>query len=346
MCGVERSDKEARIVITGATGILGSYLTAHLLREGYTDITVAVRSEKSLSKLASFLGKRDFGIGAVNVVFVSLFDMKALAELFRGCDIIYNCAAVVSLDEDSSQNIIEDNVRMAYNIAEAAYSAQVGKFVHVSTIATLSARAYPEMTTEDSHMITLRDKSPYGIGKFFAENEVWRLSQKGLKAVVVNPAVILGEGDWYGSGTPAMFRYISRVTYFYTDGVTGYVSANDTARFMERLAFKKEAVGKRFVLCGENLSYKELITYINESFGKKEPVFRIGSGVVKFLEKGCVFLRKMRIRSAIPPHVFRNLREKASYDGTYAEGVAGIKYTPIRDEIKIIGETYIKDTKN
>lgn len=305
--------------------MVGTHLVLLLLAEGYTNLSVVVRNQNSLNKLLQKLD--DTQQKAITPLFVSLFDIAALKEALQDTELLFHCAAKVDLDNKNPQQLIEDNVRMTHCVAEAAIQANVGRMAHISSIATLTAQPYPTKTTEDDTMTTLRGRSPYSISKFYCEGEIWRIAQRGLEVVVINPAVIIGEGDW-DRGTAQFFKIIDKCPYFYTHGVMGYVSATDVARMSLALSQKAEAVGKRFILCSDNLSYQKLIGYIRVSLRKKGTFTLVPDGIIKALIK------------MTGKRVFDNLIDKECFDGTKAEQTAGITYTSLEEEILKIGTKY------
>lgn len=320
-------NKKGKVAVTGATGMVGTYLVSHLLEEGYDDIVVTVRRQKSLDKLLKTLN--DTQRKCIRPFFVSIFDIAAMTELFKDAELLFHCAATVDLEGKKPQEQIEANVRITHCVAEAALLADVGRMVHISSIATLTSAPYPEKTTEDSTMTTLSGRSSYSISKFYSEGEVWRTAQRGLRVTVINPAVIIGAGDWK-HGTSQFFTIVDKCPYFYTNGVMGYVSAKDVARMSLALAQKEETIGERYILCSDNLSFKELIGDIRTSLGKKGTYLRVPSVLIKAF----IVLTGKK--------VLRNLIDKDLYDGTKAEKAAGIKYSSLKEEINKIGKQYSK----
>jgi nucleoside-diphosphate-sugar epimerase len=99
--------------------------------------------------------------------------------------------------------------------------------------------------------------------------EVWRGISEGLDAVIVNPTIILGVGDWH-KGSAAMFKNAYHEFPWYTDGTSGFVDASDVANIMIRL-MDSDISAERFIISGENRSYKEVFTQMALAFGKKPP---------------------------------------------------------------------------
>ncbi|MEG1553893.1 MAG: NAD-dependent epimerase/dehydratase family protein [Rikenellaceae bacterium] len=329
-------NKKGRVVITGATGLVGSNLVLHLLEEGYDDISIVARNKNKVDAL--FATIPDDKSRNIKVYYASLFDIPSLIDIFKNADFLFNCAAIVDFGKCDIQQLIGDNVRMTHCVAEAALEAKVRRMLHISSIATLTPPLYPAKTTESSIMTTLYNRSPYSKSKFYSEGEVWRVAEKGLEVVIINPAVIIGKGDW-NNGTAQFFKIIDRCPFFYTCGIMGYVSAKDVARFSIALALREEAVGQRFILCSDNLPYKELISYIRHSLSKNSIFVKIPSSLIKALLKLPSFFQ-------VPQDILTNLIDKSLYDGSKAEQVAGIKYTSIATEIDKIGDAFKNRNKH
>ena len=99
--------------------------------------------------------------------------------------------------------------------------------------------------------------------------EVWRGIAEGLQAVIVNPAVILGPGDWT-KGSSKFFMQVYRGLRFHTPGVTAFVDVRDVCRCMMQL-MEQERYGERYTLTAGDLSYRELFNLIADRFQVKRP---------------------------------------------------------------------------
>ncbi|HMG83407.1 MAG TPA: NAD-dependent epimerase/dehydratase family protein, partial [Ferruginibacter sp.] len=113
------------------------------------------------------------------------------------------------------------------------------------------------------------NNSAYGKSKYFGELEVWRGVSEGLDAVIVNPVVILGPGDWNG-GSSKIFKSVYEGFPWYSEGVTGFVDVKDVASAMIQL-MESNVVNERFIISGTNTSFKEVLTLIAKAFGKTAP---------------------------------------------------------------------------
>jgi nucleoside-diphosphate-sugar epimerase len=137
------------------------------------------------------------------------------------------------------------------------------------------------MVTEKMNWTEETSNSIYGKSKYYGEMEVWRGTAEGLKAVIVNPSLIMG-GDNWDSGSSAIFKNVYREFPWYTSGVTGVVDVRDVARAMI-LLMNSPISAERFILSGENLSYRELFTMIANCFGKKPPSKKVSPALAEIV---------------------------------------------------------------
>lgn len=97
--------------------------------------------------------------------------------------------------------------------------------------------------------------SDYSVSKFLAEREVWRSIAEGLNAVIVNPSIIVGAGNW-NSGSCKLFTTVNNGFKYYTEGKTGYVDVRDVVKIVYAL-MESDITNERFILNSENVSYRD-----------------------------------------------------------------------------------------
>ena len=131
--------------------------------------------------------------------------------------------------------------------------------------------------------------------------EVWRAHQEGLKIVIVNPGIIFGTGFW-NQGSSAFFTSINKGFPFYSDGITGYVSATDVVVCMQKL-MTSTIDGERFILIAENRNYKDIIFTIAEKINAKKPTIKATSWLLNCAWRLDWFLNK----------VFKSTRKISKY---------------------------------
>jgi nucleoside-diphosphate-sugar epimerase len=161
------------------------------------------------------------------------------------------------------------NVEGTANVVNAALETGIEKLVHVSSVAALGRKRNNQVVTENMRWDDQSNPSVYGKTKYLAELEVWRAVAEGLNAVIVNPVIILGKGNWE-TGSSATFRNAFNEFPWYTDGVSGFVDAYDVANAMVKL-MESEIVAERFILSAENWTYRDLFTTMANGFDKRPP---------------------------------------------------------------------------
>lgn len=336
------------VAITGATGLVGSHLVAELLREGHFSLRLLMRDRDRLGLLPATLKRYGLEdrIEELERFELSLSNPLQLEEALTGVGRVYHCAAVVSYDPEREEELITLNTEMTTQVARAALSCGVGLLIHVSSIATLGLPKQGEsLITEESVPLTLQGKSAYAIGKFYSENAVRAFALSGLKTIIINPSIILGEGDPALSSTKLVALALGKVVPM-TPGVKGYVDVRDVARAMVVLSERPDAVGRRFVISAENLSFSELFDRLAKAVEKRALRIRMGKFSFSLLygtDRLVAFVtgRKPRMDRALRS----NALESSFYSGEELTRQTGFVYTPMQETIERIARAYVEEKR-
>lgn len=245
------------ILVTGGAGLLGTSLIEQLLAQGKS--VKAIYHSTPLS----------FKHSNVQSVHCDLLDVFELEEAMQHVDEIYHCAGLVSFSPKDEHRLYKVNVEATANLVNAAVSAGVRKIVHVSSVAALGRIRPGQMINESMNWTEETSNSKYGHSKYLGELEVWRGVAEGLNAVVVNPVIILGPGNWE-EGSTKIFKSVYDEFPWYTEGTTGFVDVRDVAKAMIDL-MESEISGERFIISAENATYRSLFNMIADGFKKKRP---------------------------------------------------------------------------
>jgi dihydroflavonol-4-reductase len=319
------NDKKQKIFVTGGTGFLGSYLLRYLIREGYTSVRALRRKDSRLDLLADAAQQVEWVEGDVR-------DYDALEEGMKGADAVIHSAAIVSFDSRDRKLLTRVNVEGTANAVNAALHCGVPRFIHVSSVSALGRVGKTGLVDESARYEPGVAKLWYGLTKYQAEMEVWRGREEGLSVAVVNPSLILGSGDWKGSGTPNVFHKIGTGFPFYATGQNGVVDVRDAARFI-LLLLERGSEGERYILNAENWMYKDLFAAIAQTMGRRAPwipVTPLIGGVAWRAE----LLRAMiqGKRPLITRETVSNTRERWAYANDKSRAL-GFEYTPMIDTI-------------
>ena len=248
-------------LVTGASGLLGVYLIRELLKTNEPVIAIY------RSKIPPQLSPEEQA--QVNWIQGDILDVMFLAEVMEDCDKVYHCAGLVSFSPKRIKDLFKINVDGTANVVNACLAAGVSKLIHVSSVASLGRKRNGQTVTENLKWDDNANPSVYGKTKYLGELEVWRGIAEGLNAVIVNPVIILGKGDWH-SGSGATFKNAYNEFPWFTEGSSGFVDGEDVAKAMVML-MDSEITAERFILSAENWTYRGLFTAMAKGFGKKPP---------------------------------------------------------------------------
>lgn len=263
-------DNDHTILVTGGAGLVGNELITQLVAEGKK--ILAVYNKTPLA---------NFPMELVRQVKCDILDVAGLETIMEGIEQIYHCAAIVSFNPKLKQHLFKVNIEGTANVVNAALNAGVKKIVHVSSVAALGRLRDGETVNEKMQWTEEANNSNYGQSKYLGELEVWRGVGEGLEAVVVNPVIILGAGDWNG-GSSKLFKSIHDNFPWYSNGVSGFVDVKDVAKSMIQL-MQSDISGERFIISAENKSYKEIFDMIAKAFGKKQPHKLVTPSIAKIV---------------------------------------------------------------
>ncbi len=265
-------------LVTGANGFLGARLVRRLVERG-EKVKALVRAGANLREL------RDLPSSQVKIAVGDVRMMDRVFAGLRNCDTMYHVAATYSFDERRSREIMEDSVEGTEAALEAARHAGVEKIVVTSSIAALGTTQEPEAMTEEAEF-NLGDCNSYSAAKHAAEKFALDQVKKGLPVVVVNPAAIVGPGDWKPTPTGRQIvDYLGHSPSFrmpYPRGGLCYVDVDDVADG-HIAAMEKGRVGERYILGGDNLTMKEMLELLSDVTGLAEPGGELSLGKAKIV---------------------------------------------------------------
>jgi nucleoside-diphosphate-sugar epimerase len=248
------------ILVTGGSGLVGKELISQLLAKG--ENVAAIYNKTFLPEFNSPL---------LQQFHCNILDMVGLEEIMQQQNIqqVYHCAAIVTFNPSRKQELFKINIEGTANVVNASLNAGVKKMVHVSSVAALGRIRENEPITEKMNWTEETSNSNYGQSKYLAEIEVWRGIGEGLEAVMVNPTMILGDGDW-NAGSSQIFKSIYHEFPWYAEGVTGFVDVRDVVKAMIAL-MESDISSERFIISAEDRSFKNVFDLIANAFGKKPP---------------------------------------------------------------------------
>lgn len=256
------------VFITGATGFIGSHIARRFLREGY-QVEALKRPERDAGLLTDVADQIKWHEGDIT-------DIPSLEAAIRpGIDVVH-AAAVVSFVPKDRAYMEKVNVEGTANVVNVCLHAGIRKLGYISSVAALGRPATNNQPAGQPVLISEKQKwedsplnSNYAKTKYRGELEVWRGVAEGLNAVMVNPSVVFGPGDWNRSSMQ-LFKYVYDEKRFYPGGLVNYVDVRDVVDAMFRLMVS-DITAERYILNAGTIPYKELLDKIAVALKKRPP---------------------------------------------------------------------------
>jgi len=313
------------ILITGATGFLGSELAMQLVKQGHR-----IRcTKRANSVIPEILLPYQLQIEWVDA---DMMDIFVLENALTGITQVYHCAAWVSLKQADKKPMIGNNVTGTANLVNLCNQNLI-RLVHVSSIAAIGLAKTGDLITENHHLDRATESDGYAISKLESEMEVWRGIAEGLDAVIVNPSIIIGaNAGRRGSGQ--LFETVRKGLKFYTSGSSGIVDVEDVAKCMITLMNGK-INAERYIISAENRDYKQLTAEIATGFGIKPPSIFAKAWMMGFAWRAAAFIAAITGKA---PAIDKISAQAASmtrnYDNAKIKKAIGIEFKPVSVSIK------------
>ena len=335
------------ILVTGGTGLVGSHLLYHLIKNGNAVKAIYRRKHKldSVKKVFSYYSE-DFEslFRKIEWIEADITDIPALEIAFKDVTHVYHSAAFVSFEPDKYRLLRKINIEGTANIVNLCISHNIKKLGYVSSIASLGKNAKSETyINENTEWNPEDDNTVYAITKYGAEIEVWRGSQEGLDVVIVNPGVILGPGFWRSGSSGSLFNHIYKGLHYYTNGITSYIDVCDVSKVLIQL-MDSNIKNERFILASENLSFNDFQTRVAKVLNVK-PAHKEADKLILEIGWRLDWLNhKLRgKRRRLTKQLVQSLHGKRYYENTKIKEALNFEFIPIDDSIKKVSQYFLKD---
>ncbi|HMO41287.1 MAG TPA: NAD-dependent epimerase/dehydratase family protein [Saprospiraceae bacterium] len=260
-----------RILVTGATGLLGSNVVAMLNRRGYR-VRVLLRSSSSTIALQGLEYESHYG---------DITDAASVCAAAQGCVAIIHAAANTTQWGANMQAHDAVNVVGTRNVITACKQASVERLIHVSTANTFPPGSLQQPGDESGVFAHGPAPSRYIETKRQAEALVLEAVQtEGLPAIIVNPTFIIGARDAQPSSGKMILHYLRAPVVLCPPGGKNFVPVEDAATAIVN-ALQSGHYGERYLLASENLSYRDFFRLVGEATERRRRIVPLSPWLLK-----------------------------------------------------------------
>ena len=319
------------IAVTGANGLLGSYIIRQLLATQQNFIALK-RKHSDTSLLADVDEQIQWRDADVT-------DPVQLDEALQGVTHVIHAAAIVSFDARDEEKIFKVNVEGTKNIVNACLANNVVRLLHVSSVAALGRNKNQTLIDESNKWVDNKLNSRYASSKYKAELEIYRSQQEGISTVIINPSVILAAADWNKSSAQ-LFKYVYDERKFYIDGYLNYVDVRDVASIACML-LQAPVENQRFILNAGNVSFIDFFSQTAALLQKQPPRIKLSRGMLKLAAFAEMLrARIMRTNPLITFETARLAGTKFNYDNKKIMQKHAVTFTPLYQTLQWCCKNY------
>jgi dihydroflavonol-4-reductase len=321
------------ILVTGATGFIGSKLVKSLVARGER-----VRILRRASSREDLLGPVS---SRVEHVVGDITNRDAVREAVRGVRRIYHAAAFIGFEGRKDEaRLFEINVGGTASIVDAALAEGVERLVHTSSMAAFGR---PERTDQvlDEQMVwqPSRNNTNYARSKHLSELEVYRGVAEGLDAVMVNPALVFGPGRHDDNTMRIVEQIQRRKVPGYPSGGTCVVDVDDVVEG-HLLAMERGRTGERYFLGGENLLWREIFETLAAALGVAPPARHIPRRPAMVVAVASEFVSRFTgMKPLITVETVRATAHAYRYSNRKAVEELGCSFRPFRETAERIARS-------
>lgn len=310
-----------KVLITGANGFLGSWVTRSLLQQGH-QVRILVRPTSDLSELQDLNYEKSFG---------DVTDFESLIKALHGVESVFHLAGVIGYQRSQRALMEKVNVGGTELVLKACQQMGIKNLLYLSSVVAVGSGFSPEQILNENSAYNLSHLHlGYFDTKHAAEKLVIEAHEKGIvEAVIVNPSTIYGPGDAKKGSRKTQLKVAQGRFPFYTQGGVNVIDIEDVLSGI-MTAWTQRKTGERFILAGENLLIKDLFALIAEAAGQKTPDWLLPNWVLFSLGHLGDFRQKLGGESSLSVENAWSATLYHWFDNTKAQKILGLRPRPAK----------------
>jgi dihydroflavonol-4-reductase len=328
-----------RVLVTGAAGFVGSAVARALIARG-------VRVVALLQP-----GRPHKGVDGLEVerVVADLRDGVECAKAVEGCRAVFHVAALYRFWSGDPAEFYDVNVGGTLNILTAARAAGCERIVYTSTVGTLGVedarRGGAALVDERRYAHVDHLFGSYKQSKYVAEHEVLREAANGLPVVLIQPTFPVGPRDHGPTPSGKMILdFLNGKMPAYVDTSLNVVDVEDVAAG-QLLAAEKGAIGRSYILGGENLPMRDILRTLAEITGLPAPSVQVPRGFVMMAARLSQLVegRLLRREPSVPVEGVRMAATRMEFSDARARSELGYTSRPPREALERSARWYAEN---
>jgi nucleoside-diphosphate-sugar epimerase len=315
-----------KVLLLGATGLLGHNVLLRLMAEGH-EVVALVRKADGI-RLGTEKGRWQTVVG-------SPLDFDTLLQASQGCDAVVNCAGATNMALLHYSDFLPANRDLPKMIARLVKEHGIRCLVHVSTVNTIGYGTAGHPANEQSPMMPPFKGSYYADSKLEGEKEILSVAVDGNHVVVINAGYMLGDYDVKPSSGRMLLAAYKRPLMLVPKGGKAFVHVKDVAEAVVA-ALSKGENGQRYIVTSSKGCYtiRQLYELQAKVCGYKQLILPLPGWLMIIAGGFGDCLRAMGVRTQLSTRNVRQLLVREYYDNHHGIKDLGFHETSIADAIK------------
>ncbi len=325
-----------KILITGATGFIGSYIARTILDSGRYQVFALCREGSDFS----LLGNAKEQIHWFKAGLDDLYDLRSPCT---EVDAVIHCAGLVTFNRYQWKNLVATNVQGTARVVNWCIDHSVDRLIHLSSVSALGKPRNLELIDETAVWQENPLSSRYARSKYLGELEIFRGIAEGLRASVVYPSFVLG-ASWWNSGPISMIKHIHKGLKYYPKGTNGVVDVRDVSTLVLRL-LQMDSSPDRIICSASNISLYTLAGKIAQFLDVAPPDRQLGSLIRGFAAVLDPFLSIWQSSPMLSREQLFLADIPFKYDNKRSMKISGFEYRPVDQTIRETCLSYLSSVK-